>query len=444
MKWLKIAAVAVAAAMLGGCSAMSFSVDSLLGAPKLSEEQEAIHKALTSAVGSSVTLKYPKNGANRSAFVIANVDSEQGEEALVFYEYNTGSGTDDGIRLNLLDKNEDGDWYSVKELAGSGTEVDRVIISRMGEKNEIFILVGYQSITSSDCTLEIYSYREGELRRVGSDTYSVLETLDINSDGYNELITIDRAVNQETGAITAKASMLGLRDGEIVKEDSIEMLSGVTGYSSTVTGLLNPEHGAIFLDGVNADGALQTEIVYYRYSSLQDPMQQSPEKLLPLCTRPAGYYSGDVDGDGIVEIPSVRPMTGYENAVADEIVYMTSWNVYEDFFNLTEKYRGYYSRSDGWFMAFPKRWTELVTVKRDNSTGELVFYKFDGDINSSKMEIMRIAVASRNVSQAYEDDGYLLIDSKGQLDYYVKLPEDKREPLILTIDEVRNNFYITD
>lgn len=430
--------------LLSGCSAVSFTVDGLLNAPKLTEEQSEIHQALISAVGGSITLKYPKNGENRSAYVIANIDEEPDNEAIVFYEYNSGGDGDDGLRVNLLDKDADGNWYSVKELAGAGTDVDRVIISPMGDYNHIEVLVGYQTITSDDKTLEVYSYRDGDFKRVGLDTYSILETLDINADGYNELITIERVTNTETGAVTAKASLLNMEDGEIVKEDGIEMCQSTVSYVASETGYLNGDHKAIFIDGLTADGNLQTEIVYYRYSGLQNPMQQSPDKLLPLCTRPAGYLSTDVDNDAIIEIPSTQPMTGYENAVADEMIYMTSWNVYEDFFNLKEKYRGYYSLSDGYFFAFPNRWKDLVTVKKDSETGEMVFYKYDGDINSPMTEIMRVAVSAKNKSDGYISDGYTVIDSKGQLDYLAKLPSDKREQLILTIDEVKNNFYIID
>ena len=171
-------------------------------------------------------------------------------------------------------------------------------------------------------------------------------------------------------------------------------------------------------------------------------MQLRSEKLLPLCTRPAGYYSEDMDGDGDVEIPSTSPMVGYENAVADEMLYMTTWSVYEDFYDLKTKYTGYYSISDGYFVTFPKRWNSSVTVKKDSDTNELVFYKYTGDINESNEEIMRIAVSSKNDSEDYISDGYELIDSKGQLDYFVKLPLDRREKLIPTIDEIQNNFYI--
>lgn len=438
------AAAAALSVFLSGCTGLSFTVDGLLNAPKLTEEQGEIHEALTAAVGGSITLKYPRNGDNRSAFVIADLDGEEGEEALVFYEYNSNGGVDEGIRVNLLDKDDDGKWYSVKELAGAGTEVDRVIITQMGEKNRYNVLVGYQPVTGGDCSLEIYSCYDGNFKRVGTDTYSVLDTIDINYDGYREIVTIQQKNNPETGVISAKASLLDMSEDGLVKTEGIDMCDNVQNYVNTCSGLLNKEHEAIFIDGLNNDGDLQTEIVYYRYSSLQNPMQLSPQKLLPLCTRPVGYYSTDMDGDGIVEIPSAKPMIGYENAILDEMIYMTGWNVYEDFFDLDEKYHGYYSISNGYFFAFPNRWKDQVTVKREADNSELVFYKYNGDINNSNTEIMRIASVSRKESTEYIDDGYKLIANKGQLGYYVKLPADKREQLILTIDEVKNNFYIVD
>ena len=154
------------------------------------------------------------------------------------------------------------------------------------------------------------------------------------------------------------------------------------------------------------------------------------------------HKSEDMDGDGDVEIPLTSPMVGYENAVADEMLYMTTWSVYEDFYDLKTKYTGYYAISDGYFVTFPKRWNSSVTVKKDSDTNELVFYKYTGDINDSNEDIMRIAVSSKNDSEDYISDGYELIDSKGQLDYFVKLPLDRREKLIPTIDEIQNNFYI--
>lgn len=442
---LKRAALPLAAVLaMTGCSPVNFNVDNILTAPKLTEEQSEIHEALISAVGNNITLKYPRNGANRSAYVIADIDGEDSDEALVFYEYTGTGGENDGLRVNLFDKNSDGKWVSVKEIAGAGTEIDQVIITPMGNGNQIDVLVGYQNIAGDDKTLEIYSYDKGDFTRIGTDTYSVLETFDINSDGFNEIITIQRSTNTDTGIVTAKAALLELQDGEITKGDGIDMCDNVASYVSSKKGYLPDGRQAIYIDGLNASGELQTEIVYFRYSTLQNPMQLRSEKLLPLCTRPSGYYSSDIDDDGIIEIPSSKPMLGYENAVAEEQLLMTTWSVYKDFYNLEARYSGYYAISDGYSMMFPSRWTDKVTVKKDADTGETVFYKYQGDINSEMTELMRIAVASKQESEDYLYEGYELIRSKGQLEYLVKLPTNKREQLILTIDEVQNNFYTVE
>lgn len=436
--------------MLSGCTTLNFGVDTLLAAPKLTEEQSAIHEALIAAVGNNLTLKYPKNGSNRSAYVIANVDSEPGDEAIVFYEY-TGDSAEEGLRVNLLDKATDGSWISVKEIAGAGKEVDQVILTRMGPDSSQYFLVGYQTLSGDEKALEIYSYRSGDFTRIGTTTYSVLETFDINGDGTNELVTIRRQTNTETGQVTSKAALLELKveqgeDGteteEVTLSQSIDMCDNVTSYAKAKAGRLADGRRALYVDSVNGEGQLQTELVYYRYSALQNPMQLRSEKLLPVCTRPTGFYSTDIDGDGIIEIPSVKPMLGYENAVTEEQVYLTNWTVYKDFYELETKYSGYYDVSDGYAMMFPSRWADQVTVRKDASTGEAVFYKYGGDINADMTELMRVAVAAKQQSESYLFDGYVTVKSAGQLDYLVKLPTNKREQLILTIDEVTNNFYI--
>ncbi len=434
----------IAMLTMTSCSSVNFSVDNLFAAPKLTEEQGEIHEALISAVGNNINLKYPKNGDYRSAYVIANLDNDETDEALVFYEYTGTASEDNGLRVNILDKDENGNWYSVKEIAGAGTEVDQVIISTMGDSDKIDVLIGYQTIASEDKTLEIYKYENNDFTRIGTDTYSVLEAFDINNDGYNELVTIQRNVNAESGQVLSKASVLNVKNGEISRGESIDMSDAVTSYISATTGKVGNGNYGIYIDGVTANGDWQTEIVYYRYSKLQNPMQAMPSKLLPLCTRPAGYYSEDIDDDGVVEIPTTKPMMGYENAVAEEQLLLTTWSVYKDFYSLEAKYSGYYSIYDGYALMFPSRWTDEVTVKRDTDSNEVVFYKYEGNINDYMTELMRIAVVSRNDTQDYTYDGYELIESRGQLDYLVKLPTNKREKLILTIDEVQNNFYKID
>ena len=93
-------------------------------------------------------------------------------------------------------------------------------------------------------------------------------------------------------------------------------------------------------------------------------------------------------------------------------------------------------------MLYPSRWDGQVTVKKDNKSEEMVFYKYDGDINGEMTELMRIAVASEDNKSDYLYSGYQLLIEKGRLGYMVKISAEVNEPLVPTIDEIKNCFYL--
>lgn len=421
-----------------GCSLWNMSVEGLISAPKLSEEQTKIHESLIKRTGKNITLKYPQNGEYRSAFVITDLDGDGSNEAMAFYENTSVDSNGDGIRLNVLDQDSKGDWTSVFDAAGDGTDVDQVLVSKLGSDDTLSVLVGYKTINIEEKTLDVYRYEDQKLNLITTETYSVLDTMDINNDGYNEIF----AIQQDSETASSQAFLLRMKDGALTKESSMKMASGSSTYVSYQKGKVTASRRGVFVDSLNADGMLQTEIVFYRYGTLQNPMAQLPDLLLTATVRQPGYYSTDIDGDGIVEIPVTSIMRGYEQAEATDVLYETTWYSYEDFYQLKKKYIGYYSVSSGYAMMFPSRWQSLVMVKKDTTTGELVFYKYEGNLEDSTTELMRIVVSPKSETADYEYDGYELITSQGQLDYLVKRKPGQLESLVLTLDEVRNNFYV--
>ncbi|MCR5122771.1 MAG: hypothetical protein K6B74_10160 [Ruminococcus sp.] len=440
LNYVKGTVLALSAATLTGCTGVSFSVDSLLAAPTLTDEQSQIRQTLTSAVGRNIILKYPRAGENRSAFVIANLDDDPTEEALVFYEY-AGSESE-GIRMNLLDKNEEGSWYSVKEIAGAGTEIEQVVVSETGTGTLPGILVCYQNVTG-DKAFEVYTYSEDTLTRIGADSYLLLESIDINSDGKDDLVTIQRVTDPETNTVQTKAFCFPLDSGSKEKGEGIDVCLNVQSYIAAYKGILanGSSTPAVFIDELTTDGMLQTEILYYRYSLLQNPVRRLSDKLIPATTRPTGYTCADLEGNGEYLVPTTSPMLGYEDVIPEEQVLKTTWNSYSGFYEFTPKFTGYHSVADGYTMVFPQRWANDVTVKTDPESGEAVFYKYEGSINSEMTELMRIKTVTKDESDEFLYKGYKRIVSRGQLDFLVKIPTNKRERLILTIDEVQNNFY---
>ena len=426
--------------VLTGCGTEgTLGIDGLVASPKLSNEQSDIHRTLENSVGKNFFLKYPKNGSNRSAYIVSDIDDEFTDEALVFYELKNASAGDSGVRINVMDQTEGGQWKSVFDLAGKGTDIDKVSVSTLGNDRLKNIIVGYSSMTVDGKSLQISRYDGNEfLPSVYEDTYSLMEILDLDKDGFKEIFT----VLNNTSTSTVTASLIQSEDGKISKTHQVAMSSDTVSFPSSRIGLVDEETPAVFVDCLKSTGELETEIIYFRYNKLQNPLLQIPDKLLTKTSRPAGYYSKDIDGDGIIEIPTTELMPGHESLPDEEKVLMTSWYNYSDYYSLEKKNSGYYSISDGYQMVFPKRWQGVVTTKIDTATNEAVFYKYEGNISGFMTELMRIAVCPKTKTAEYEYQGYEVIGSSGQLDYLVKLPTNRREPLILTIDEVINSFYI--
>ena len=103
---------------------------------------------------------------------------------------------------------------------------------------------------------------------------------------------------------------------------------------------------------------------------------------------------------------------------------------------------GYYSINMGFMLAFSDSWKNKVTVKRDEITGEVVFYEFSETLENSVNELARIAVCPKSDAEEYIDNGYKVITAVGQVDYLVKLADEGSNELATNLQTIRRNFYV--
>ena len=69
----RFAALALCLLALAACSPIPVSVEDLLDAPRLSEEQYQLEKALREQQEQEIKLKYPQSGSYRSAFTFHDI-----------------------------------------------------------------------------------------------------------------------------------------------------------------------------------------------------------------------------------------------------------------------------------------------------------------------------------------------------------------------------------
>ena len=174
---------------------------------------------------------------------------------------------------------------------------------------------------------------------------------------------------------------------------------------------------------------------------LRNPLYLGESGLIEKTRRPAGYTCTDIDLDGVIEIPTLSLFPGYFEDSAGTKLYSTDWNIFDNY-SITKKYSSFYNIGEGYCFILPSRWDGVVTAKRDSATGEVVFCKFRADLLNSTVELLRIAVASEEETDALLEEGYMVLKSNNKTNYLVKCPDIEDEPLVLTGTEISNSLYL--
>ncbi len=408
----------------------------LLSAPMMTAEQREIHEALKNAIGSEITLKYPKNGDNRSAFVIENIDEEPTKEAIVFYQHKSADLDEGTVHVHILDQNDSGEWRSAIDFAGSGAEVDRIFISPLREGRSPSIIIGYSTLSPSLNQFQIYSYDSEDINTVYTDTYSLLSVVDLEGDGYYDIFK--SSIDPETGE--THGVIIGQEGNKFVTLATVKMSDYISSYVQCRQGKTEDGDQAIFVDSLNADGVLQTDIISKSGRTYQNLSLVFADKALEKTVRDTGYLTQDVGRDGTLEIPTNEIMAGYkpEDNVKNMI---TVFSGFASDFTLVQKYKGFYMINDGYFFNMPPDMLKSATVKLDETTGESVFYRLEGTAEQSDKELFRINVVNSSEYENYRALGYMLVTQQGQLKYIVKR-SNTDDKLCLKLDDIKSNFYL--
>lgn len=430
-KLKRVLAVVLAFLMLSGCDMLTFSVDSLLTAPSVADEQAAIHQALIESVGKSITLCYPRSGDYRSAFVVTDIDSDGGDEALAFYTYSQSIAAK--VMISVLDKDDDG-WHAVYELEGRGLAIDKVMISDYGRSSDI--VIGYETQGFEENNVSIYRFTRGIFASLFDGSYTILERLDMDGCGTPEITIVKKTGTAVIASIIKTANGLDYSIEERVISVNASQIT------SSCFGLLYDNVSALFVDIADINNIVTTQVIYLGENEILSPTLEFPE-ISELTARQMGYASADYDGDGVVEIPIATPFLGYSQA-GSAAEYMTSWLTYDSDLNFfTAESATYYNTAVGYVFKLPNRWLNLVTVVRDDASRVVSFIAYDTEFeNISDMpKLVSIAAVSPDNEQAYINDGYSYLSGDGFISFMTKNLAPDGEPLLLTQDEMKNNIY---
>ena len=327
---------------LAGCSmpGEQVQVEELLRAPKLSGDYGDVQTALNDWLGESAQLKYPMQGDLLSPFLIHDLDGDGQQDAAVLYTTAQSSN----VCVAILQKGSDGMWQVRQNVEGLADTVDSVGLAQLQPGDASQLVVGYVA-AQGDHYLAVYSYTDGELSTILEQQYQQYLVEDITGGGSQDLILMSTL---EDGGV--QIELLTVDKEGSFQQVAVMGLSAdrFSGCASVAAGVGADGRHYLVLDGWTgiSGNNLASVLLYFDEETQQMvPADQiSTEKLYTASLRNVpSLVSQDLDGDGIVEIPTQPDEAGLLNMSQsrrmDFIVWMdyTSLNPEKSFGLLDEE-----------------------------------------------------------------------------------------------------------
>lgn len=417
----RIAAAAAAVVMimsLTSCSFMSGSISDMLKAPRTNGERYDIQRALYKYAGNSITLCYPQNGENRTAFIQSDLDRDGVNEAVAFYTLDSADGVVE-VHVNLIDL-VDGEWVSVSDIATGASAIDKVEISSLQKNGAPVLMVGAELFSTTGNQLNLYTYIDGKLSVRMQEGYTEFMLCDLLGAGYDQIMILNLRASERTA--NAALYSVGAETTELIGTAPLD--GNISAFSSVKLGTLSDGRPAVFVDSLKSTSSMVTDTVYLNSGTLVNPFFDSTLLETQSTLRNTTAVCRDINGDGFTEIPFTEVMPGYETRSYGERMYMTVWRGFDGakFSTVTA---GDYNYTDGYYLAFDPSWQGSVTLIYDASNAMRSYRVWDPVMQSTADEILRIRVYTAEEFDSFDSSGLtVLAREKGKV-YAARIVADK-------------------
>lgn len=378
MKKLKVALAIVLVFLLSGCSVLSFEGSDIMCPPKATGSKAQIQKLIDNQTKGDYTLKYPKNGSNRSSIVTQDIDSDEDEEAIAFYSDKNG----ENIHA-LFVESENGNYRVLSDVVLEASNIDRVDFADINGDKVSEILIGYSISTSSLNTLNVYTYNDEITPLDYSYTYSSLVAGDFNSDKKDDILLI----SLYSGDVAAQAKLLiGNKNGSLSEIGTAELDSDIKSLAlAQYSQISYGTYGAV-IDGISSAGDYTTQVVFFNPST--------PALLNPLYTysgysstrRTTQVCSTDFDKDELVDIPVCSLMAHSDSEDENTVSRQISWSNFDiESYTLKTAEKAIICPKDGYVFTMPDKWKDLVTARYNEKERTTTVYMYEYSQNAVKL-----------------------------------------------------------
>ena len=398
--------------LASGCAMRT--VDQMYQVPKRSQAYNHVQQAMDEAMRG---LEYaaPSSGENQQTVQLADLDGDGVDEYLLYARDRAKTP----LEILIFDTDEEDHCYLLDRIELNGSVVERVEYVDIDDAPGLELVVGCQVSNQLMGNVGIYSFLSGSAEKLMSTSYSKFLTCDLDQNGSSELLVIRPSEAGEAGeSETPKA--LGLRyeyvNGAMERSMEVSLSGPVENIRRIVEGRLQGGTPAVYLSNVVEHSAIATDVlVMKRHEFINLAANQDSVSAL----RNYYVYAGDIDGDGITEIPRLIPMRPVMSQNPEDPQYLICWYSLDIQGKPHEKRYTYHDYAGGWYMELESDWATRISAEKDGSSYRFFLWDRDGVRVQSLFTLYAFTGSSRD-QQAQEDDLFTLYRNEG-VTYAVKL-----------------------
>lgn len=405
MKIKKVISILLCFAMVllcSGCSLNFFSVESLMSPPAQSGKNGEVEKAFKKLMAEkTIQLRTPQSGDYQTAFVLFDVNADEQEEAIVFY---TDSAIDTSVRMAFMECIND-TWVISADIKGAGSGIFDVDFSDMDNDGIYEILVGWTLFdTKTSKIASVYEVAIGEtgvftLNTLGNEYYNFKTVTDFNGDDKDDLVIVYLDDTGELQKSYFRCFSISKND-EFVKYGDVKLdahISSVSKIQYDTVSSGGEMFKRVFIDCIKTEASMFTEILYWDSEELK--IVRDIKNPVSTTLRSSKIFCRDIDGDGLLEIPSNTKLNGDEKLLTvkksgEQFTFtMLKWlNCYGD--RSEGNINTLFNPIDGYLYRVTR--ANDITVYYDALAQALKFCLWDNEEKLARDELLSIAFRAEN------------------------------------------------
>ncbi len=364
-KRILLLAVTLTALLLSGCTMKT--VEQMYALPKRSEEYKGLQDAIDMAMY-GLTFSSPQSGENQQTVQMADLDGDGIEEYLVFAK----GASERPLQILIFSQEEDGKVRTMETIGITGLSFEQVEYVAFDDDPGCELVVGFQVSDQVMRSVAIYSFKNGDAQLQLLSGCSKFLPCDLDQDGRSEVVVF-RPGEGETER--GMALLYSFRNGQIQRSVETELSEDPAHIRRITPGLLQGGIPAVYVASSVEEGAIVTDIFAMKNGSFTNICFSSEAQTSISTLRNFYVYADDVDGDGVIELPSLITMKPVSNWEEDSQKFLLRWFSMDEDGWETDKLFTFHNYLGGWYVQLNSTWASRVTV--DQNGGVYSFYVWD-------------------------------------------------------------------